>query len=141
MTITASRSIESVRVATAELTAAAERYEAALTKWLRRRTPASNPQPIDEIKKLVAHHYGLSVTVIDVRNRTPRVAWARQVAMALSCEFTNQSISEVGRQFHRDHGTVLHAIQTVSDRCETCAGDRSDVEHLRNKIKSAPAAI
>jgi len=51
------------------------------------------------------------------RRRTARIAHARQLAMSLMREATGLSLMEIGGIFQRDHGTVMHAIKTIADRC------------------------
>ena len=41
------------------------------------------------------------------------IAEARQMAMYLIRKLTNLSLPDIGREFARDHSTVLHAIRKV----------------------------
>jgi chromosomal replication initiator protein len=47
-------------------------------------------------------------------SRTPRVARARQLAMYLSRDMTDRSVTQIARDFNRDHSTVLHAVRRIS---------------------------
>lgn len=79
---------------------------------------------------LGAHPRGLVATIaamfgFDPRellgpSRLPRIAFARQVGMALAHEHMGFSLQESARLFGRtDHGTTQHAIKTVKNRCDT----------------------
>lgn len=50
------------------------------------------------------------------KERTQRVAYARQVAMYLARQMTGQSFPKLGSIFGRDHSTVLHACKLISKR-------------------------
>lgn len=58
------------------------------------------------------------VSLDDLRGagRTRRLAHARQAAMWLARQTTDASLPEIGRFFHRDHTTVIHAIRAVEGR-------------------------
>lgn len=71
------------------------------------------------IKEDVAHAFGLTTHDIIGDSRVRYVAWARQLAMALCCEFTCQSLIQIGRAFgDRDHSTVFHARERMKQRVQ-----------------------
>ena len=71
---------------------------------------------IGEIQKSVADHYSLKVAELKARSNARRVSEPRQVAMFLSKELTQNSLSEIGREFGgKHHTTVLHAIRKVDE--------------------------
>ena len=53
------------------------------------------------------------------RRRTREIATVRMTAMYFCRLLTNDSLSQIGAAFNRDHGTVLHACHAVLDRQET----------------------
>ena len=69
------------------------------------------------------------------RDRTPRIAFARQVAMYLAREMTNETLPAIGRRFGgRNHTTVLHAHKRIA---RDMAHDRETldaVESLRRRL-------
>lgn len=76
---------------------------------------------MDNIRKVVAEYYDVSVKDIMGKKRARHIARPRQVAMALAREFTNNSYPEIGQSFGgRDHTTVMHACEKVQ---ELCIGD------------------
>jgi chromosomal replication initiator protein len=72
---------------------------------------------IEDIQRVVAAHYGLTVPELISSMRTARIAWPRQVAIHLSRELTHASLPAIGAAFGgRNHATVLHACKRVSER-------------------------
>jgi chromosomal replication initiator protein len=75
---------------------------------------------IEDIQRVVASHYGLSVRELISSMRTARIAWPRQVAIHLTRELTHASLPAIGSAFGgRNHATVLHACKRVSERLIT----------------------
>ncbi|WP_201528456.1 chromosomal replication initiator protein DnaA [Psychrobacter frigidicola] len=70
---------------------------------------------MDNIRKVVAEYYDVSVKDIMGRKRTRSIARPRQIAMALSRELTGDSFPNIGQSFGgRDHTTVMHACDKVA---------------------------
>lgn len=110
----------------------------AMVKTLLRDIIHEDERPLspDSIMKEVAAHYGLKVAEMKARKRTKDVAVPRQVAMYLSRELTESSLSEIGKTIGgKDHATVIYACKQIeAKRQKDEAFDRM-VETLRNKIK------
>ncbi|MBV9311697.1 MAG: chromosomal replication initiator protein DnaA [Solirubrobacterales bacterium] len=93
---------------------------------------------IGDIQLTVATHYGLSVSDLVSPSRTARIAWPRQVAIALSRELTEASLPVIGQAFGgRNHATVLHACKRVSDRLLTDQQAAVEVDGLRSTVRGA----
>lgn len=60
-----------------------------------------------------ALYFGVEVGELVSKSRERRLILPRQVAMHLMYEFTDQSLTEVGRLFERDHTTVMHGREKV----------------------------
>jgi hypothetical protein len=73
---------------------------------------------IAEIQRATATEFGLTRDDLLGPGLARRHAWPRQVAMALSRELTNQSYPQIGRNFGRDHTTVLRGIRQVEKRAD-----------------------
>lgn len=68
----------------------------------------------DSIKDMVAEYFGISVKDLVGKKRARNIARPRQIAMALTREFTNDSFPDIGQAFGgRDHSTVIHACEKV----------------------------
>lgn len=70
---------------------------------------------VGEIRRKVAIACGTSKKVLNSKARPTEVSNVRQLGMALARKFTAAPLTEIGRRFHRDHTTVLHALARMSD--------------------------
>lgn len=71
---------------------------------------------INVIKKVVGKHFNVRMEEFNAKRKTQSVAWPRQIAMYLATELTEFSLPEIGREFNRDHSTVVHARDTVKEK-------------------------
>lgn len=70
---------------------------------------------MDNIRKVVAEYYDVSVKDLMGKKRTRSIARPRQIAMALARELTKDSYPDIGQSFGgRDHTTVMHACDKVA---------------------------
>ena len=83
---------------------------------------------------------------VDVRDlgaatrRSPRAAFARQVAMYLAHVVCGLSLTEVGALFARDRTTVAHACEVVEDRRDDPEFD-GRLEHLECAVAALTGAL
>ncbi|MBP2279675.1 chromosomal replication initiator protein [Psychrobacter sp. PL19] len=71
---------------------------------------------MDNIRKVVAEYYDVTIKDLMGRKRTRSIARPRQIAMALSRELTGDSFPEIGQFFGgRDHTTVMHGCDKVAE--------------------------
>ena len=61
----------------------------------------------------VCKFYSIDEMVLRGSKKNKGTAEARQVAMYLIRQLTNLSLPDIGREFNRDHSTVLHSIRKV----------------------------
>ena len=95
-----------------------------------------NTITIESIQKKVAEHYDLRVADMTSKRRPEHIAFPRQIAMFLSRNLTDSSLSAIGEAFGgRDHGTVLHACRQVKGRMEVDANVRKAVNYLEDQLK------
>ena len=92
---------------------------------------------IDEIQRKVAEHWRIRLSDMASPRRARSVARPRQVAMYLAKQLTSRSLPEIGRMFgNRDHTTVIHAVNRVTELMERDAVFSDDVELLRRMLES-----
>jgi len=90
---------------------------------------------IETIQKKVAEHFDIRLADMTSKRRPENIAFPRQVAMFLSRQMTESSLSAIGEAFGgRDHGTVLHACRLVKDRMEIDANVRQVVSYLEKQL-------
>jgi chromosomal replication initiator protein len=105
------------------------------------RLPAPSSLPpeqasLEAIQDAAAAAFELSRERLLARDRSPKVALARQIAMYLARELTDVSLPEIGRRFGRDHSTVVHAHKRIA--ADVAAGGPSApaVDKLRQRLAS-----
>ncbi|GAA0055221.1 UNVERIFIED_CONTAM: chromosomal replication initiator protein DnaA [Streptococcus canis] len=92
--------------------------------------------PIEEIQTQVGKFYGVTVKEIKATKRTQDIVLARQVAMFLAREMTDNSLPKIGKEFGgRDHSTVLHAYNKIKNMISQDESLRIEIETIKNKIK------
>lgn len=90
---------------------------------------------IEAIQKRVAEHFDIRLADMTSKRRPENIAFPRQIAMFLSRQMTESSLSAIGELFGgRDHGTVLHACRLVKDRMEVDANVRQVVHYLEKQL-------
>ena len=100
----------------------------------------TNPQnmvvSIDKIQTEVGQFYGVSLKEIKGAKRVQNIVHARQVAMYLARELTDNSLPKIGKEFGgRDHTTVMHAYNKI--KTMLAEDDQLEIEltTIRNKIR------
>jgi chromosomal replication initiator protein len=98
---------------------------------------ADRPLSVEGILKSVAEHFGLKPQELKARKRTRGIAQPRQIAMYLSRELTEASLSDIGKNMGgKDHATVIYACKQVEKRRAADESFDRMVENLRNNIKT-----
>lgn len=91
---------------------------------------------IDIIQRKVAERFDIRVLDMTSKKRPSHIAFPRQIAMYLSRELTQISLSEIGDLFGgRDHGTVIHACKTIKDRMDQDPDIRQSIQSLVYKLE------
>jgi len=80
------------------------------------------------VLEVTARHFGFGEADLKDKSRRAELVTARQVAMYLCRELLGSSFAEIGGWFGRDHSTVMHGCQKISDRL--AAGDAALVAAL-----------
>jgi chromosomal replication initiator protein len=90
---------------------------------------------VEVIQKRVAEHFDIRLADMTSKRRPENIAFPRQIAMFLSRQMTDGSLSTIGEAFGgRDHGTVLHACRLVKDRMEVDPNVRQVVSYLEKVL-------
>ena len=90
---------------------------------------------LDEIRAATAQSFGLDPADLVAYDRRPDVAFARQVAMYLSRELTDQTLPAIGKSFGgRNHTTILHAHRRVSGTIDSDPQAARTVDTLRRRL-------
>ena len=78
----------------------------------------------------VCKFYSIDEIVLRGSKKNKGTAEARQVAMYLIRQLTNLSLPDIGREFNRDHSTVLHSIRKVET--ELKGGNQTLQDNIRD---------
>lgn len=90
---------------------------------------------IDVIQDVVAGYFNLRIEDLKSQRRTRNVAYPRQIAMYLSRKLTDMSLPKIGEEFGgRDHTTVIHAYEKISDALNTDESLQHTVNDITKKL-------
>lgn len=94
------------------------------------------PVSIESIQTIVSELINIPIAQLSARTRTRDVVTARHLAMYFSKEMTTNSLKSIGLRFGgRDHSTVIHACNAVTDRMDVDAEFRDLVDEARSAIE------
>jgi hypothetical protein len=90
----------------------------------------------EQIRALVAEHYGLTIAEISGGRAVRRVAWPRQIAMYICARHAALSSASIARLFgNHDHSTVLYALRAVATRLDKDPGLKREIARLIEKCR------
>ncbi|NTV12848.1 MAG: chromosomal replication initiator protein DnaA [Desulfobulbaceae bacterium] len=89
----------------------------------------------ENIRDFIARQFDTPVDALLSKSRKRAIAFPRQVGMYLSRKLTGEALSDIGKTFHRDHSTVVHAIRVISEAMNSSGSVRGQVELLTEKIR------
>ena len=90
------------------------------------------PQLIIEV---VSEHFQISLDQMISKNRSSAIAKPRQIAMYLCKTMTDIPLDSIGALLGgRDHSTIIHGVQRISDEYESNSTTRSLIETIKKKI-------
>lgn len=91
---------------------------------------------VPTIIRVVAEYYNMTEAQLKSKVRTSQIALARQIAMYLSRQILNTPYQEIGRQFGKDHTTVLANVNKIQSNMANDAALKKAINELTNKIKA-----
>ena len=98
--------------------------------------PKSKKISIQDIQKVVGHYYNVRIEDFSAKKRTKSIDYPRQIAMYLSRELTDFSLPKIGEEFGgRDHTTVIHAHEKISNDIKADPIFKQEVEDLEKEIR------
>ncbi len=91
---------------------------------------------IDKILHTVSSHYNITVEDMKSRKRISSIASARHVAVYIIKKMTDRSLPAIGREFNRDHTTIINSIDTVEKRLASDPAFDAELKELMRSVKS-----
>ena len=97
----------------------------------------SEEMTVDRVKGIVCEYFNISQDVLLSKSRKRQIVQARQIAMYMTRQHINCSLSTIGAELGgKDHATVLHACTTVSDLMSTDRTFRQYVSDIEKMLSS-----
>lgn len=91
---------------------------------------------IEQIQRVVAEYFNLTVADLRAKRRTQSVAKPRQIAMYMIRTMTSHSLPEIGEFFGgRDHTTVLHSCNKIGEEVQKNSETVRVVEKIKDLLK------
>ena len=91
---------------------------------------------IDQIQKTVADFYNIKINSLLSKKRNKDIVLARQVAVYISRELTNLSLTSIGDSFgRRDHTTILHSYGKIKNKIKKEKSFKNIIDNLTLEIK------
>lgn len=86
---------------------------------------------ITDIQETVAQYFDLKVSDLTGKKRPRNIVVPRQIAMYIAREITEASFPKIGQEFGgKDHTTVLHSYDKVSEAMKSQSEIRKNVESI-----------
>lgn len=115
----------------------------ALRDKLRSDAPGDGSQAalsISTIQQIVSREWGVTPEGLRSKTRTKNLTLPRQIAMFLARDLLGTQLMEIGNAFGgRDHSTVIHSIEKITDATRTDPLFKSRVDKIRNVLESLRA--
>lgn len=93
---------------------------------------------VDNILEAVTSHFDVDMLTLKGKCRKKENVFPRQVAMYMLKELTNLPLKSIGYHFGgRDHSTVIHAVQSISEAMESDKNVAKTVRNLFNRFNIA----
>ena len=99
-------------------------------------SPLSGTITVENIQKVVANHYNISIADIKSNKRSTKFVIPRQIAIFISRNLTEYSYPELGSEFGgRDHSTMMHSYEKIADAIKTDSSLDTTIQQLMREIK------
>ncbi|MBF0786980.1 MULTISPECIES: chromosomal replication initiator protein DnaA [unclassified Streptococcus] len=99
-------------------------------------SPVNTVIAIETIQHEVGAFYGVSLKEIKGAKRVQNIVHARQVAMYLAREMTDNSLPKIGKEFgNRDHTTVMHAHNKIKNMLVDDENLEIELTTIKNNIR------
>ncbi len=93
-----------------------------------------NENKIKNVLSLVSDYYRISTIDLISKKRTTKYVFPRQIAMYLIKTIYDLPYKKIGAYFNnRDHSTVMHSVEKITNEIEMDRNVKNDVEKLKVK--------
>lgn len=99
---------------------------------------SSKDRPVtpELVKKYICKHFNIKQSDLESSKRSRNLAFPRQIAMYMCRNMTELSLPKIGEAFgNRDHTTVLHACDKISNELKTNESLRDVLKEIESAMK------
>jgi chromosomal replication initiator protein len=99
---------------------------------------SSKDRPVtpELVKKHICKHFNIKQADLESSKRSRNLAFPRQIAMYICRDMTDLSLPKIGEAFgNRDHTTVLHACDKISNELKSNESLRDVVKNIELSVK------
>lgn len=89
---------------------------------------------IREIQEVVAKKFSVTLAQILSNDRTQTFVTARQMAMYISRKYTPMSVKQIGKEFDKQHPTIVHGWKTIARRLDVESDLRETLTEILNDL-------
>ena len=90
---------------------------------------------VEQVINAVSEHYHVSVEALYSAGRSRTISFPRQMAMYLARTETEASFPQIGTALgNRDHTTILHGYEKISNLIETDGSVRQDMMQIKSSL-------
>ena len=90
---------------------------------------------IADIQQAVANKYNVKLADLKGKSRKKEIVNPRQIAMYISRELLDDSLVTIANAFDRDHTTVIHGIDKITDLMDEDEDLKNELEALIKEIR------
>ncbi len=90
---------------------------------------------VSRILDLICRHFNVKPDQLRSKSRRKEIALPRQIAMYFSRKFTSATLQNIGKEFNRDHATVLHSIKKIERMLKTNSKFRHQMDYLLSQVE------
>lgn len=90
---------------------------------------------IDSIIEDVANYYSLTTSQLRSKIRTSQIALARQIAMYLARDILSLPYQVIGREFQKDHSTVVANVNKIEEKMKKDPSFKSNIIEIKKFVK------
>jgi len=88
----------------------------------------TDKRPLARVIDAVSKSTGVTVAEIIGPRRDRHIVRARFASMAIARDYLDLSLPQIGREFNRDHTSVINALRRIDDLCSDT--DLDDLEAI-----------
>lgn len=94
------------------------------------------PQPvtIQKVVNEVSNAYNVSIEDIFSKKQNAEITHARKIAMYIIRQITDMPYKSIGKEFGKNHATVLYSCESIAKLCETDESENKKIENITKNL-------